>query len=365
MTIKLYKKAAFGFSTLLLNFVFIGHFIQPKQSIAENSYEEQKLEIPSYRIGPGDRLEIKVFQMENFNKNIDVLPDGTINLPRVGSLFVNELTLVETKQLITNKYKKILKRPIVYINLLQARPLRITISGEVQSPGIYSLDLINDSELQNYSGGMINRISSTGWPTIIEAIQKAGGLTSEANLRNIIIKRKINKNSETAIDINLWEPLKYGSSFINQYIYDGDSILVQKSKKIKENELQMISRSNFTPSTINVNVIGEVIKPGFQTLRSNVPLTEALLSAGGLTSKSNKNGIKHFRLKEDGTIESKVIKFEPTTKINENNNPVLRDRDIIMVPKNTLAKTTDTFKTILGPAKPVVDSINIYRLFED
>tara|TARA_Y100001968_G_C19424474_1_gene753554 strand:- start:522 stop:1613 length:1092 start_codon:yes stop_codon:yes gene_type:complete len=362
---KLISKAAISISTLLLSFTFFENLIESKPLFAKDFELKEKISNPSYKLGPGDRLEIKLFQMESFNKVLNVLPDGTISLPRIGTLYVEGYTLKDTNLLITNKYKNILKRPIVYINLIQARPVRITISGEVQKPGIYSLDLSNDSELQNYSGGISNRVSSKGWPTIIEAIQKAGGLTSQANLRNIILKRKINKNLEETIDINLWKPLKNGSSIFNQYIYDGDSILVQKSNKLRADELHIISRSNFTPATISVNVIGEVIKPGIQTLRSNVPLTEALLSAGGLTAKSNKNGIKHFRLKENGTIQSKIIKYDPTTKINEINNPVLLDRDIIMVPKNSLAKTTDAFRTILEPARPVVDSISIYRLFNN
>ena len=175
MNIKLYKSAAIGFSSLLLNFVFIGHFVQPEESIAENIIIKKTSDTPRYKIGPGDRLEIKVFQMDSFNKEISVLPDGTISLPRIGSLFVNELTLDETRRLITNKYKKVLKRPIVYINLVQARPLRITISGEVQRPGIYSLDLMNNGELQNYSGGGAPKWGSFA-PTLPPTSQSAFGI---------------------------------------------------------------------------------------------------------------------------------------------------------------------------------------------
>ena len=362
MKAKFIGRATIGFSTLLLCFSLCENIIQSKAANARDLKNTENIINPSYRVGPGDRLAIKVFQMENFSQDVNILPDGTINLPRIGSIYINRLTLNELNQLITKEYKRILKRPIIYINLIQTRPLRIIVSGEVNRPGIYSLDLVNKSKFQNNSGDETYNLTSKGWPTIIEAIQKAGGLTSRADLRKINLKRKDKHSKDINIKINLWEPLKNGSSITNHYIFDGDRLLIEKSLKINENELQTISRSNFTPSTILVNVIGEVVKPGIQSLRPNIPLTEALLSAGGITSKANKTGIKHIRLKQDGSIETTVIKYNSTFKIN---NKILQDRDIILVPKNKLAKTSETLKNYLEPVRPMLDSISIYKMFSN
>ena len=364
MKLKSFGKATIGFSTLFLCFSLCENIIQTKATNAKDIEFSEDIRNPSYKLGPGDTLAIKVFQMENFSQVVSVLPDGTIILPRIGSIYINKLTLNETNQLIKKKYKSILKRPVIYVNLVQTRPLRITISGEVNRPGIYSLDLVNESKLLNSSGVENNILTSKGWPTITEAIQKAGGLTSKADLRNINLKRKDKSSKDRNIKINLWEPLENGSSFTNHYIYDGDRLVIEKSTKINEDELQTISRSNFTPSTILVNVIGEVEKPGIQTLRPNVPHTEALFSAGGITSKANKTGIKHFRLKQDGTIETKVIKYNAILKNNRVANTILQDRDIILVPKNKLALTSETLKNIVEP-KTILESINIYRMFTE
>ena len=364
MKLKSIGKATIGFSTLLLCFSLCENIIQTNASNAKDIAFNEEIRNPSYKLGPGDKLSIKVFQMENFNQVVSVLPDGTITLPRIGSIYINKLTLNETNQLITKKYKKILKRPIIYLNLVQARPLRITISGEVIRPGIYSLDLDNESQVLNNSGVESNTLTSKGWPTITEAIQKAGGLTSKADLRKINLRRKDKSDKDINININLWDPLKNGSSFTNHYVYDGDRLVIEKSTKIDEEELQTISRSSFTPSTILVNVIGEVEKPGIQTLRPNVPPTEALFSAGGITSKANRTGIKHYRLKQNGTIETTIIKYNTILKNNRVDNTILQDRDIIMVPKNKLALTSETLRNIVEP-KTILESINIYRMFTE
>ena len=72
--------------------------------------------IPSYRLGPGDKLYISVFKVEGYTAEVEVLPDGTINLPRLNPVYVWDKTIAEVKELITNKYLKILRNPIVANN---------------------------------------------------------------------------------------------------------------------------------------------------------------------------------------------------------------------------------------------------------
>ena len=50
-----------------------------------------------YRLGPGDHLSMSVFKMEGYSAKVEVLSDGTINLPRLGTVDVWGLTLEEAK----------------------------------------------------------------------------------------------------------------------------------------------------------------------------------------------------------------------------------------------------------------------------
>ena len=85
-------------------------------------------EAPRYRLGPGDRLAMKVFQVEGFEAVAAVLPDGTLNLPRIGTLRVWGLTLDQARSAITTAYGKILRDPIIYLDLVGTRPLRVSVT---------------------------------------------------------------------------------------------------------------------------------------------------------------------------------------------------------------------------------------------
>ena len=63
----------------------------------------------------------------------------------------------------------------------------ISINGEVQRPGFYSIGDEQINQLSNTDGGESFNINRSGWPTIVDAIQKAGGLKVEANIKDIII----------------------------------------------------------------------------------------------------------------------------------------------------------------------------------
>ena len=66
-----------------------------------------------YRLAPGDRLVTSVFKIEGYEAQVQVLSDGTINLPRLGTVAVWGLTLEEARQRITAGYSNFLRRPLV------------------------------------------------------------------------------------------------------------------------------------------------------------------------------------------------------------------------------------------------------------
>ncbi len=119
-------------------------------------------DLPKYLLGPGDTLSINIYKFDTFKSIVTILPDGTINLPRINSLYVNNLTLDEANFLITKSYKKIIRNPIVYIDLLKSRAIRINISGEVQRPGIYTMNNRQQNQISNSDGGESLNIESEG-----------------------------------------------------------------------------------------------------------------------------------------------------------------------------------------------------------
>jgi polysaccharide export outer membrane protein len=321
--------------------------------------------VPRYRLGPGDRLLVKLFQLESFDSSVTVLPDGTVSLPRIGSLRLWGLSLDEAREAITRAYGAVLRRPVVYLDLVATRPLRVTVTGEVQRPGLYSMGLNDTNQLANTAGGgTATTVVSQGWPTLVEAIQKAGGLTARGDLRRVTLVRPIRGSgrSET-IEVNYWEALRSGAPMRNPLIYDGDSIRIPAAERQSESELLTIASSSFAPTSITVNVVGEVARPGPQQVRANSPLSQAVLSAGGLNRRGNRNTIELIRLQPNGSVERKQLVYQPEASLGDSNNPPLRDGDVVVVDRHLWAKTTDGLKAAVEPLGPVLNAASIFRLF--
>ena len=145
------------------------------------------------------------------------------------------------------------------MKLESARPIKVSIIGEIIRPGIYSM---TSQEISSLKG--TQSITSSGLPTVIDALQKAGGITKDANLKNVLIERKIPgpKKEYKIGSINLLDIIFKGDQTQNPILFDGDIITIEKAKSINKNELLEISSSNLSPAAITVRIIGSVYSPG-------------------------------------------------------------------------------------------------------
>ena len=134
---------------------------------------------------------------------IDYLIDveGNIDYPVLGKLKLVGLTVEEAKELIKKKFSEgqLLKDPVVMIRVLN---FRVTVAGEVRSPGVYPV-----------SG---ERVS------ILEALGMAGDLTIKGRRDNVLVIRDFNgTKTYTRIDLTNKEvfnsPVYYLTQ--NDYVY--------------------------------------------------------------------------------------------------------------------------------------------------
>ena len=319
---------------------------------------------PLYRLGPGDRLSVSLFQLQGFNSSVSVLPDGTVSLPRIGSVPLWGLTLDQARGKISRAYERILRRPLVYLDLVATRPVRVSVSGEVQRPGLYSIGLQEANQLANSSGGgQATTVVSQGWPTLVEAIQKAGGLTAQGDLRRVTLMRPLGTTGRTeSFEVNYWEALRSGAPISNPLIYDGDSIRIPLADKQDKAELLTIASSSFAPASITVNVVGEVERPGPQQVRANSPLSFAVQAAGGVSRRGNNNTLELFRLHSNGTMERRQLAYRPGEAMGDGNNPPLRNGDVVVVDRHGWAKSTDGIKAAVEPLGSLVGAASIFSL---
>jgi len=312
-----------------------------------------------YLIGPGDILTLNLFDAPEFSGDYPVLNDGTIQLPLIKTIYVNNLSIEQASTIIENKYRDQLLRPELHLTVKVPRPILVSVIGEIERPGIYSLTRNEKSIL---AGGP--QISNNGLPTIVDAIQKAGGITQNANLTKVIINRKLpgKKNELKQTNINLVDLLFEGDHLQNLFLFDGDVIKLTKAEKVSP-DIMKIARANLSPSIIKVRVIGQVQDPGLINLSANTPLVQAVLSAGGpLSWKADKGNVELLRVNQNGKIIKKNYKIDLSEHVSYDKNPPLKDRDIIYVKSSLLNKVNTGLGAVTEPFAPLINAMTLFRL---
>ncbi len=135
-------------------------------AIAEGSVDPLP-QTTEYRLGPGDKLRVSVFNREELTGEFTVGTQGRISYPLVGEVNAAGQTIPEfTTQLTERLRNGYVRDPIVSVEVAEYRPFYIL--GEVNNPGAYP-----------YSPGM----------TVMGAVATAGGFTYRANSRRVYVQR--------------------------------------------------------------------------------------------------------------------------------------------------------------------------------
>lgn len=120
-----------------------------------------------YRLGPGDKLRILVFNRTELSGEFTLSNQGRISYPLVGEIDAAGLTLPEFSTRLSDSLRDgIVREPNVSVEIAAYRPFYIL--GEVANPGTYP-----------YSPGL----------TVINAVATAGGFSYRANRGRVYIQR--------------------------------------------------------------------------------------------------------------------------------------------------------------------------------
>lgn len=322
----------------------------------------------TYILGVGDYLRVDIFNIPDYSGEFRVLSGGTLNIPVVGAVAVEGLSLQQATNLLEQSLVPYIRRPTVTLSVLGTRPIQIAIAGEVHRPGTYRV-----------TAGDSSNSASANVPTLTQAIELAAGITQLANIRQIEVKRRLpnishgtqpshllfsdTHNQQTpfqTISVNLWDLLKEGNLSEDLELQDGDSIIIPTADILSADEVTELATASFSPDEISVNVVGEVGSPGNISVPPNTPLNQAILAAGGFNDRAKTGTVSLVRLNPDGTASQRDIEVDFTQGINEDINPSLRPNDTVIVQRSGLARTSDTVRTIFTPFN---FGLNILRLF--
>jgi polysaccharide biosynthesis/export protein len=261
------------------------------------------------RIGPGDLLEITVFEAPEMNRTLRVSANGEVSMQLLGPVKAAGLTSQELESLLVELLgRTYMKDPHVgvFVRELQSHP--VSVVGAVKKPGVYQ---IPDSK------------------TVIELLSMAEGLADDAGDTVLIMRGKsvgepgtsqsTDKPQENGeiVKVNLKNLLESADSTLNVPVHSGDIVKVARAGI--------------------VYVVGEVKKPGGFVLKSNenISVLQALALAEGLTRISAKSQVRIIRT--DQSTDKRIEIPVDLGKIlaSKSPDPILQPRDVVFVPDSS------------------------------
>ncbi len=160
-----------------------------------------------YRIAPGDLLNVQVFQQEAMSARVRVRRDGRVSLPMVGDVDVVGQGPAELAELLQQRLKDFIHTPRVNVVLEEARPLSVSVVGEVVRPGLTVLD------------------PNSG---VLTALASAGGLTDFAHRDGIFVLRRRPGDDAVHRIRFTWEELSQGAGNAGRFVLQpGDTVVVE------------------------------------------------------------------------------------------------------------------------------------------
>ena len=144
----------------------------------------------TYRIEPGDTLQISYTFHPEMKQDAVVQPDGKVSATLAGPLTVAGLTTAEAEKLLVEHTSNRLRDPEVVVSISDYAPKSVYVSGEVGKPGIIP-----------YQKGL----------TPLQAIAAAGGFLNTAMADSVILVRTGGNEEIVTRKLNLLETVTDGT----------------------------------------------------------------------------------------------------------------------------------------------------------
>lgn len=282
-----------------------------------------------YRIGPGDILDIKVFNKPQFNREgVKVDPRGMIRMP----LIKDEIraackTEDELATEVTTLLKEFLREPqvIVQIKDYQAEP--VAVLGQVRSPSRFLLQRrVRLLELITFTNGPTDNAGRT-----IQIVHSGSLAGCDAPVND-----RAQESLATHIDYYKLEDTLRGEDKANPYVRAGDVISIAPADQ--------------------VYVIGNVVRPTTIALTEPMTVSRAIAMAGGTALDTKKSEI-HIVRQTPGTTDKKeiLVDLEAISK-HRAEDVVLMANDIIDVPASGGKRL---LRSLLGAVVPSVGQLPV------
>ncbi|NVJ47150.1 MAG: SLBB domain-containing protein [Cytophagia bacterium] len=244
----------------------------------ENLTFAPNLNIPTpenYILGPGDEIVVDLWGATQIYNRLEISTEGTIRPDNLSPIYVNGLSIKEAEQKIINRLSEIynglkVSPPSIFfqVSLGNVRTVNVSVVGEVNQPGNYSL---------------------TSLSTVFTSLYAAGGPTEKGTFRNVQLVR----NGKLEATIDLYDFLIHGTQDNNLRIKSGDVIIVR-------------------PFESRVELKGEIKRPGNYEILEGETFSDLLEFAGGFMNSAYKSLVTARRngLKEREVVDINAGDFD-------------------------------------------------------
>jgi polysaccharide biosynthesis/export protein len=169
----------------------------------------------SYRIQPGDTINLTVLEDETLNRQLLVLPDGTVSVPLAGTVQVAGRTVETVESTIADRLApNFAVRPNVFVDLS-------SVAEDVGLQNVYVLGQVGNPGLIEVEPGT----------TLLQAISLAGGFDRFAATKRIQLRRMDAQTGQERLFLFNYNAVERGSA-INAMIAvrEGDVIIVPERR---------------------------------------------------------------------------------------------------------------------------------------
>jgi polysaccharide export outer membrane protein len=248
------------------------------------------------RIGPGDLIDVAIFDNPDLSGHFRVDEKGEITLPLVGRVRLEGETAEEAATTIEQQYvqKEILTATAAHASVFisEYATQGILVNGEVKLPGLYP---------------------ALGIRMFNDVMTAAGGVTPNASSK-VVITRKSDPGNPITVE---YIPEAQSPVVPRVQIFPGDTITV--------------------PFAGSVYLLGSVSRSGLYILEGRHVLTveKAMALAGGTTRGANTGHSHIVRTLEDGRKEDIVFNVSLILK-GKAPDLALKDGDILYIPTSNI-----------------------------
>lgn len=164
----------------------------------------------TYIIGPGDTIEVFVWNNEELTTEGIVRPDGKFTTRLVEDLEASGKTPSELARDIEQAYSRYVKEPVVSVmveGFVGVPQQQVRVVGEATEP---------------------RRVPFNKHMTLLDLMIEVGGMTEYAAGNSSVLIRTVN-GSQTSYGLRLDDLLKDGDISANLYLQPGDIVIISES----------------------------------------------------------------------------------------------------------------------------------------